>query len=205
MNQFTYSPEEVFTSIAKANSWGSKESVSGPGSTLAATRSLRRVLPKVLYRFDILSLVDAPCGDMNWMSHLDYRFQKFIGVDIVPVIIDPLREMFLPEPNYHFQTGNIVTDILPRADAVLCRDCLVHLPNAAVLEALKRFRLAGFKFLIATTFTRRMENPDINFGEWRPINLQAEPFNLDEPIDRIPDNDGFGEDFNDKMLGVWAL
>jgi hypothetical protein len=62
------------------------------------------------------------------MRRLDYPFERFIGIDILPALIDGLRAQRFP-PTYHFQVGNIATDILSRADAVFSRDFLVHLPS----------------------------------------------------------------------------
>lgn len=199
-------PEEksIFSDIAAHNLWGSGESISGPGSTREFTKSLRAGLATLLGDLQIRSLVDAPCGDLNWMRYLSYRFERYTGIDIVPEIIHRLRQM--PHlPGYHFQTGNIVTDILPAADALLCRDCLVHLPFAAIQDALRLWRLAGFRYFMTTTFPRHANNADCNYGDWRPLNLQAAPFNLPEPHALIPDNDGLGPPYNDKALGVWKL
>jgi SAM-dependent methyltransferase len=194
----------IFTEIASANSWGSSESVSGPGSTLDATTSLRNGLEEYLPRLGIRSIVDAPCGDLNWIRHLNYRFDRYIGIDIVPSVIESLRKTTAPG-GYHFQVGNIVTDILPAADALLCRDCLVHLPFETTHSALRLWRLAGFRYIMATTFTRHEANKDIRPGDWRPLNLQAAPFNLPAPAVLIPDNDGLGPPFDDKALGIWLM
>jgi hypothetical protein len=80
----------VFDSIIERKAGGSDESVSGHGSTVAATAILRRRLADTFAQLQIRSLVDAPCGDMNWMRHLDYRLDQYIGVDLVPRIIRKL-------------------------------------------------------------------------------------------------------------------
>jgi hypothetical protein len=161
-------------------------------------------LPNVLDVLGVRTLVDAPCGDMNWMRHLKYSFKRFIGIDAVPSIVDRLKQESFPD-EYHFQTGNIVTDILPQADALFCRDCLVHLPFADIHNALRLWKLAGFKHVMATTFTRHTQNTDCQIGGWRTLNLQAAPFFLPDPAHIVPDNEGFGEDLNDKAIGVWIL
>ncbi len=194
----------VFDTIAKENAWGSNESISGPGSTLDSTVSLRRQLPRAMSDLGIRSLVDAPCGDMNWMRHLQYDFEKYIGVDLVQSVIELLRKQSFPN-SHHFQVGNIVTDILPAADALLCRDCLVHLPFSAVQAATRLFRMAGLKYVMATTFPDKMSNEDIEPGAWRPLNMRAAPFLWSEPVRLISDNDGLAAPYNDKSLGVWRL
>jgi hypothetical protein len=52
----------VFDSIIECKAWASDESVSGHGSTLAATGILRRRLADAFAQLQIRSLVDAPCG-----------------------------------------------------------------------------------------------------------------------------------------------
>ncbi len=182
---------------------GSAESVSGPGSNLEVTKVLRPRLADILRRLGVRSLVDAPCGDMNWMRHLDYSFEKFIGVDISPFLIEQLRAKNFP-PEYHFQVGNIATDILPAADAVFCRDCLVHLPFDAVLKVRDLWKSAGFRFMMVTTFVEKTVNEDCALASWRPLNMEIAPFNWLNPIatiieeyDRPP--------HEDKAIGVWAL
>ena len=197
--------KEVFGEIFSKNKWGGSESRSGPGSTISQTELLRQRLPVALSRLRIRSIDDAPCGDMNWMKHLDYSFESFIGIDIVHDIIDSLRQQGFPR-NYNFQYGDIVTDILPRADAIFCRDCLVHLPFNQIEEASRLWRLAGFRYAFVTTFPERTENIDCHVGEWRPLNMQAAPFNWPEPIFTIPERSPNPADkYADKSIGVWAL
>lgn len=192
----------IFNDIAQKNAWGSAESISGPGSTLSATVSLRKGLLEVLKQLKIESLVDAPCGDMHWMRHLGYQFDKYVGIDMVPAVIASLHDRPAPS-GYHFQVGNIVSDVLPVADALLCRDCLVHLPFKEIHEAMRLWKLAGFRYIMTTTFPRHTENVDCRPGGWRALNLQAAPFNWPAPDIIVPDNDGLGAPFDDKCLGVW--
>jgi len=169
------------------------------------TQPLLEHLPKTFEELQIRSLVDAPCGDMNWMKHLRYDFDLYVGVDIVPAIIEQLRRDGFPE-NYHFQIGNISTDLLPIADAVFCRDCLVHLSFEDAMSALDNFVISGFKYAFLTTYHERASNADCETGRWRPLNMQAPPFNLWEPLVLVPDRPRSDRDmYSDKCIGVWAL
>ena len=190
----------IFAEIAKNNSWGCSESLSGPGSTFESTQSLRSGLEEYLPKLGIRTLVDAPCGDINWIRHLRYRFDRYVGIDVVPEIISSLRLLDLP--GYHFQTGNIVTDILPASDAILCRDCLVHLPFDAAMNAVRLMTLSGSRYIMATTFSKLERNEDCSYGDWRPLNLQAVPFNLPPPVVLIEDA---VTSYSDKSLGIWRV
>ena len=63
--------EEVFTKYYEDQLWGSEESVSGCGSTIANTEELRTTLPQLLADLNVSTLLDVPCGDFNWMSKVD--------------------------------------------------------------------------------------------------------------------------------------
>jgi hypothetical protein len=196
---------KIFNEIFNQNVWGSNQSVSGPGSTLEATKILRTKLRYTFSLLGIRTLVDAPCGDMNWMRHIDYNFAKFIGIDIVQVLIENLRKESFPA-HYHFQVNNIITDILPVADAVFCRDCLVHLPFNSISSVQSLWKSAGFKYAFVTTFPNHLVNVDCAIGHWRPLNMEVAPFYWRKPLfllnEASPDPN---IPYSDKSIGVWGL
>jgi len=162
-------------------------------------------LPQAFQKFGIRSLVDAPCGDMNWMKRLQYEFDLYIGIDIVPEIVEQLRCSEWPE-NYHFQVGNISTDLLPIADAVFCRDCLVHLSFDDAMAAVDNFVMSGFKYAFLTTYYNRDSNSDCETGRWRPLNMHHPPFNFWEPLALLKDRPQSDRDpYYDKCIGVWKF
>ena len=169
------------------------------------TEKVRQGLPDLLAELEIKNIVDAPCGDRDWMKILDYRFESYLGVDIEECIINKLQtENF--STSVSFQVGDLTTEVLPTADAVLCRDFLVHLPFEMIWNVLKYFKLAGFKYLITTTFPTRNSNADIGVGDWRPLNLQVYPFYFSEPLYVISDsNHEIAAHYDDKSLAVWKI
>lgn len=193
----------IFAGYAAFNRWGSAESRSGAGSTLEQTTRIREVLPGVLEAFEIRSLVDVPCGDGNWMRTINHGLERYVGVDIVPGLIEVLRRT--ARENEHFICLDLVSDELPPADAVLCRDVLVHLTFSQVFSALRTIERSGAQLLIATTFPGRV-NTDIPTGGWRPLDLAAPPFTLGSPMVLINEacTEGGGR-YSDKSLGVWWI
>jgi len=191
------STQQVFRHVFHSKRWGNAESASGPGSTLRATRPLLAILPEILKRLSIKSLVDAPCGDAHWIRHLDYTFDEYIGVDIVPELISRLQGE-IGDSNRRFMVGDITTDVLPKADAVLCRDCLVHLSFDLGLCAVKNWASAGFKYVLATTYPE-IQNRDIETGKWRALDMEAAPFNFPPPMMLIVDGR------RSKSLGLWKV
>ena len=79
--------EQVFTHHAELYRKFRDESISGPGSTLQQTRVLRERLPLLLTSLGVRTLIDAPCGDFNWMKHVEAGLDLYIGVDILTDVI----------------------------------------------------------------------------------------------------------------------
>ena len=197
--------ERIFEQIHLSNAWGSLESVSGGGSTLTQTAVLRRELPSMCSRFAVTSVLDAPCGDYNWMRQIKLPVEYYIGVDIVRGIIENNQSRFGGD-RVSFLQADIIRDPLPRATLIICRDCLVHLSFADIWRTLDNFRLSGATFLLTTSFNTRPENESILTGQWWPLNLQRSPFCFPEPIDCIDEECSEGEGgYTDKTLSLWRL
>lgn len=187
----------VFSRIWKENLWNCAETRSGGGSAMAATGALREWLPKTLAFLDVRILADAGCGDLNWSKDLTDSLRLYLGFDIVPELVTDLRTRLQTRTNCFFAETDIVTMTLPESDAILCRDCLTHLPLDAVLMTLKRFRNSKARHLIATTHSIG-RNAWIRSGGWQPLDLTAAPFHLPPP--RLVLHEG-----GTKQLGVWAI
>jgi len=197
--------ERVFTEIHDRNVWRGTESISGPGSDRAATAELRRALPALLAELGVRTLLDAPCGDFHWMGETPLDLERYVGIDIVAAVVAANQERY-GAPSRTFLRLDLLSDPLPRADLILCRDALVHFSARDVERALAAFRRSGATWLLATTFPGLAENRDIVTGEWRPIRLDLAPFHLPPPLRLL--NEGYrGEDgrYADKSLGLWRL
>jgi hypothetical protein len=125
-------------------------------------------------------------------------------VDILPRVIQQLADSRFPS-HYEFYVGNIVTDVLPTAHAVFCRDCFVHLPFAAIQTAIQKWAAAGFEYVFVTTFPKQRANADIKLGEWRMLNMQLAPFYWPIPLMLLEDNDNLTPPYDSKSIGVWRL
>jgi len=195
-----------FEDIYKNNGFEGTESRSGGGSTLFQTRIIREKIPQLLEDLKIQSVLDVPCGDWNWLRHVDLSNVHYTGGDIVQSLIDNNSKTYGNEI-CKFEYLNIITGPLPQADLILCRDCLVHLNFIDGLAALEQFRNSGAKWLLTTTFTERNSNSELYEGSiWRPLNLEKAPYNLPQPEQYI--NEGCTEGdglFGDKCLGLWRL
>jgi hypothetical protein len=196
-----------FSNIYEKQLFGEPESASGTGSTHEATKSIRNELPLILKKYSITSIADVPCGDLNWMSLLDFKKYDYSGFDIVPDLISQLKINY---PLSDFKVFDATREILPKFDLIICRDLLVHLSLNQSLDVIENFRKSGSKYLLATTFTDRKSNEELVFRRWevgwRPLNLELKPFDLGSPIFAVNENSTEGDNqYGDKSLGFWLL
>jgi len=186
------------------NYWRTTESRSGPGSTLDETSVVREVLPILCREFAIASILDLPCGDLNWMQQIDLAGTKYIGGDIVPQMIIANREKFA-DSDRDFILIDIVRQVPPRADLVLCRDLLVHLTFDDIKSALGNLRRSGARWLLTTTFEDRDRNDELH-SDWRTLNFRLPPFSFPPPVRLINENCSLEKgQYKDKCLGLWRL
>ena len=186
--------KDRFTEIYKTNYWNNEESVSGPGSTIEITENLRSKLPIVLKKYNINTILDAPCGDFNWMKLFlaDNKLTKYIGGDIVPEIIKKNNQLYKNNA-VTFVELDIIKESLPECDLMICRDCLIHFSYKDISNFLKNFCNSPIKYLLVTNFrfknNSHSSNRDIITGDHRVIDLMAKPFNFPSPLFSIKEKD----------------
>jgi hypothetical protein len=194
------SPKQLFSEIFSENKWGDKDSLSGPGSNLVQTESIRRSLPLLIQEINCKSLLDIPCGDFFWMNLVKLDIE-YIGGDIVDGLTRNNQERY-GSKSKRFINLDILQDELPKVDLVFCRDCLVHFSYQHIFRAFKSIKSSGSTYLLTTTFVGKERNENIPTGAWRPINLQLPPFNFPAPI-KLIDEECPLDNYRDKHLGLW--
>jgi hypothetical protein len=199
----TVSTKDLFTLVYEKNLWQDDESVSGSGSSLTETRVIRDALPRLCDELNVSLLLDAPCGDFNWMRQVDLTGVQYCGADIVEPLIQRNVETYAND-SIDFRCLDITKDALPSADLMLCRDCLAHLPTRLVVNALRNIHRSGVKYLLATTYPDTTVNADIGPDHWRMINLALPPFNLGTPQRLITEGTQHPI-YPDKSLGLWKI
>ncbi len=200
-----HSHQKIFEKKFTANSWLSDESVSGRGSTLEQTRIIRQELPEIFKKFQIKTVVDVPCGDFYWMSIVDLSGVEYLGLDIVKELIQTNNDLYAND-TISFKTLNILEKPTGKADLLLSRDCLVHFCFDDIFKTLTNIQKSHVTYLLTTTFPDRKKNADIETGLWRPLNLQAPPFNFPAPIIIINENNSEAHGkYQDKAIGLWKI
>ena len=199
------SMEPIFSEIRTWNTWGGVDSVSGPGSDLKETLSIRPAIIDLFRDLQIKTLLDAPCGDFFWVKEFVHELCEYIGVDIVKDLIEENNRKY-ENDHVNFQCLDITKDPLPRVDLILCRDCLVHFSFKHIRSVLLNFKKTESRYLLTTTFPEHEGNENIITGYWRPLNLNHPPFNFPEPLQLI--NEGCSLEngqYSDKSLGLWKF
>jgi hypothetical protein len=201
------SMRNVFERIYRTNHWRSKTSHSGTGSDLIQTETIRHSLPVLLAELNVKQMLDVPCGDFYWMSHVDFGAPlQYLGADVVPELIDKNNHKHGCS-NRRFIALDVARDELPKnIDLIFCRDLLVHFSFRDIQRTIANIKRSGATWLLTTTFTNRTANEDIETGDWRTINLEISPFNFPKPQKMI--NEGcteFGTSYSDKSLGLWKI
>jgi hypothetical protein len=198
--------EETFSDIYRRRAWGADcESVSGPGSTIERTSALRDDIGELVKELNARVVLDAGCGDYNWMRLLDLDLDHYFGIDVVPELISE-NECKYGNGIRSFHNIDFTRDRVVRADLILSRDSLVHLSFEDIFAALRNFKESGSTYLLTTTYTSHEKNTDIQAGDWRPLNLELPPFDFPTPIKLIDEKGEVSRGIPaDKYLALWAL
>jgi SAM-dependent methyltransferase len=173
----------AFEKIYRDADWGKNSGGignSGTGSTLEATALYRQYLVDFIKANNIKSVVDAGCGDWEFSQKIDWTGIDYKGYDIVPKLIEQNTAKFQKD-NIHFFVGNMIEDDLPKADLLVSKHVLQHLPNEAVKKFLAK-QLKKYKHVLLTNGVDAVYlsalNTDIKPGEYRELDITRPPFEI---------------------------
>lgn len=212
MNDYKTHFTNVYEQYGTAHS--DEESHAGADSMLDATRILRERIPQIAKQRNLKSIVDIPCSDFNWMKEIVFRFEKYIGGDIVPQCIIENNEKY-SNSRIKFIEFDVLSDVIPDGDLLIVRDLLEYCPLEDGKKIIESIKKSNCKYVLMTTWRNINDNDyfkshinsDIQYGEHYHINLMSEPFNLPDPEDYIVEDtivEGY-EDGVRKVLGLWNI
>lgn len=170
---------DAFRRIYASDHW---QGGSGAGSQIEATDAYRQILEAVLRGRDITTVVDAGCGDWQFSRLIDWSATRYLGVDIVPEVVESDRAAF-GRDNVEFIAADIRTAPLPAADLLICKDVLQHWDIDSVRNFLDR-NLVRYRYALVTNdiasvhIGAEMLNAEIPIGHWRPLDLERPPFGV---------------------------
>mmetsp|Transcript_5611 Transcript_5611/g.12429 ORF Transcript_5611/g.12429 Transcript_5611/m.12429 type:complete len:480 (+) Transcript_5611:231-1670(+) len=177
---------EVFTQIYESAIWGKGDDLgegSGEGSNLNMTRAIRQKLVEVIKKYNIRSMIDAPCGSLHWMRRVIPQLGPgfaYVGNDVACSVIQQLNGYYgSSQDNWRFYCLDVCHQgLLPGYDLVFSRDTLQHLPLEYSFAFLRNVKSSGAKYLLVGSYIKDGANKDIKLGDYYLINLLAPPFRL---------------------------
>jgi len=135
-------PKQVFSEIYRKGTWGKSAAGfdSGSGSStqavvepyVAAMKQFLETLPE-----HSRAIVDLGCGDFRVGRQLLPACSSYLGVDVVPDLIEHLNAT-VSDPRARFRCMDIIEDELPPGDVCLIRQVFQHLSNAQIARVLKK-------------------------------------------------------------------
>lgn len=182
----------VFTEIYKDKKWGESENefCSGSGSI---TETIRQPYIDMINGYlqashEGKTVVDLGCGDMEIGKRLLSHSDAYIGVDIVPEVIENHKNTNW-EDDVQFYCLDIIDDVLPDGDICLLRQVLQHLSNDEILKILpklKKYRVVFITEHYPTNNPDIIPNKDMIHGPGvrvysnSGVYLDKPPFNIDK-------------------------
>lgn len=149
---------------------------SGPGSLPKHTIEYRAFLSKFISENEIRTVSDLGCGDWQSTRLMDWTGIHYVGLDVVPWIVDRNNKIYRSETIEFRHLTDL--DQLPGGDLCICKEVFQHLPND-VIHAHLDVIASRYRYALITNFVEPEENCniDIGIGGARPLRLERSPFN----------------------------
>jgi hypothetical protein len=167
--------ERIFSEIYDTNFWTNG---SGPGSHKNNTIEYREILQEYFDDKRFKTYTDLGCGDWQIMKLINIPDNKiYKGYDIAKTVIDTNNLDYKKENISFYHINNI--DLIESADLLIIKDVMIHWTNERVLYFINNI-LPKFKYAIFTEdycTDSNILNADINFGQFRCIDITQPTFN----------------------------
>ena len=131
------SREEAFSDIYSRKAWGDGHSLSGPGSDPGISAPYVAYVERVIGEEGLRSVLDLGHGDWQMWPTDAFSRVTYTGLEVVPQVSKLVREQH-GRPGRNFLEEDVVSANWPTTDLVLCKDVLMHLPNADVTRILEK-------------------------------------------------------------------
>jgi hypothetical protein len=115
---------------------GLPETKCGSGSRLKNTKRQRQWIPGIIEKYGIQSIADIGAGDLNWIKTMDLGVE-YTAYDLVPRVEGVIE-------------FDLVKQVAPKVDMILCLWVLNHLPMEDSRKAIANLKASGSKYLMMT-------------------------------------------------------
>ena len=167
--------EKRFQDIYETNFWTNKESLSGPGSTLKITTTVRKCISDWIKKYNITSFGDIS-GDFNWQHTIpEINPRMYTGFDISEKAIELARK---GHPGWNFNKLDLVKDNIGKFDAFMIRDVIQHLPIDEAVRAFNNLRKSNIRYIIVSNWRKTVKNNVVGttYGGNNKNNVYLPPF-----------------------------
>jgi hypothetical protein len=163
---------------------------------------IKEQLPGVFKKYNIKTLTDCGCGNFFWLNSIDWKGVKYLGLDIVPELIESNKVKY---PQFDFKCINIVEEIPAYADMFFVRSVFIHLTNADIMKAINNIKSSGSKYLMATTAFNVDSNKDTKCLMLTKRDLTKPPFNFPKPLEVVMEYSPKNPDELYSAMGIWEI
>ena len=201
----------AFSLIYQRRLWGTGESASGPGSSVANAQGAARAVAEVVRSNGVKSLIDVGCGDLNWLGPelASFPLLHVTAIDIAAAAYASASA----DPRYAavaFRAHDVVASPLPvAAELLLCRQCLNHMSAEDAVRALRHIAQSGARLLLLSHYARGDNSAEmLTVGvKYRSWNLQQPPFSdlLPPPEKCFEDEYNVNEEQRPMVLALYRL
>lgn len=164
--------------------WYTTGDGSGPGSSPEATVEWRALVESMLTPGCVV--VDVGCGDWQHSRLIDWDDARYVGIEVVPALVERLRGQF-PGREFHLLDPGggcsglaaLLDGTLPDgADLAICKDVIQHLSNGESLALLSAL-LPRVGRLLLVNDTCNEANVDVEVGGCRHVDPRTPPYSLE--------------------------
>lgn len=173
--------KEIFKEIYKEDLWEYY-----PGSGREGKKRESQPYLNFLKQFlkehpEIKVVLDIGCGDGANFANFDWEDDReYIGIDIVGSVLE--KHPFKDRKNCRLKSFDFLSNPLPKADLILCKDVFIHLKNEEIERALDLFLQYPYTLLVNDydNLERKVYvNTDIETGGYRCLDLLSFPYFLE--------------------------
>ena len=179
---------DVFSEIYRRDIWSN---TSGPGSDERFAAPYAALVLNFIRHTNARSVVDVGCGDFRVGAAIAQSGINYLGVDIVPDLIERNEKQFGGD-HISFLRLDATRDRVPYADLCLIRQVFQHLSNDEIQKVIANCRHC--RDIIVTEHIPqnpkvpnldRPHGPDIRIYDGSGIFLDREPFSI--PVEPLLD------------------
>jgi hypothetical protein len=144
-------PDIIYNQRKYQKGWsgGLPETVCGSGSKLGNTQIQRDWIPAMVSKWRIQDIGDIGAGDLNWMRRMEWPD----GCTYTPYDLIPRH----PEVT----TLDIVSQVPPRHELLMCIWVLNHFPKENARQAVHNLMASGCRYLLITWDSRLWDFLDL--------------------------------------------